>query len=160
MKVLDVIEAANSQIIEGSPFLWKCFGKNARYLDFGQDSQDNNSASCIFDTKTKEVYEISVYTEKYIFRWTNPSYRQAFEQESQKRKIVSLQEEPTIVDMVSYQDALEKVSQVIQKGKCDETVSIPLKMSSQQFLKLSMLATEKNMTIQDLVIKNLNSLKP
>lgn len=160
MKVFDVIEAANYQIIEGSPFLWKCFGKNARYLDFGENPQDNNSASCIFDTKTKEVYEILVYTEKYIFRWINPIYRQSFEQEYKKRKIVPSREDPTTIDLVSYQDALEKVSQVIQKGQCDETISIPLKISSKQFLKLSILATEKNMTIQDVFIKNLNSLKP
>lgn len=160
MKVLEVIEAANSQIIEGSPFLWKCFGKNARYLDFGENPQDNNSASCIFDTKTKEVYEVLVYTEKYIFRWINPIYRQSFEQEYKKRKIVPSREDPTTIDLVSYQDALEKVSQVIQKGQCDETISIPLKISSKQFLKLSILATEKNMTIQDVFIKNLNSLKP
>ena len=127
MKVQEVIQAANFQIIEGSPFLWKCFGKNARYLDFGETPEKNNSVSCIFDTKNQTVYEISIYLENKTFRWIHPKYIKAFQDEKLAKK-VSISEEETIIEIISYYDALDKIQQVITKGLCYDEIAIPLKL--------------------------------
>ena len=153
MKVQEVIQAANFQIIEGSPFLWKCFGKNARYLDFGQTPEENNSVSCIFDTKNQTVYEIAIYLEHKTFRWIHPKYIKAFQDETLAKKLSILEEET--IEIISYHDALDKVQQVITKGLCDDEIAIPLKLSSKEFLKLSKASAKKNMSIHDFIIKEM-----
>ena len=86
MKLLDVITAAGGRVSGGDPFLWKCFGSNANYMEF-RDVDGEGVSHCIFDTKTYEVYQIHVEVPltsneagapELAFQWTNPDYVQQY----------------------------------------------------------------------------------
>lgn len=95
MKLLDVIMAAGGRISGGDPYMWKCFGENAQFLEF-RDTDGQGYCHCIFDTKTYEVYQIHVEvplvtneaeTPTQVFLWTDDSVKKAYCDESIARGI-------------------------------------------------------------------------
>jgi hypothetical protein len=88
MKLLDVIKACHGRVAGGDPFLWKCYGDNAQFMEF-KDADGQGYAHCIFDTNTFDVYEIHVEVPGYdqAFRWLNPATEHAFFAESRDREV-------------------------------------------------------------------------
>ena len=94
MFIHDIAKILKWKVIEGSMFLWDCYGPNARSLDFTQDEYLNGwNASVIFDTDTLLVYEVSghsgifsLHTDNELpWRWINPDYREQSVAEHQSR---------------------------------------------------------------------------
>lgn len=84
----DILDKLNLMITGGSKYLWCGFGNNARFLDFGENS------NLIFDVKTKEIYQLNFYyfpenfKEEYIkYVWTNPKYYKKYKIEVKKHPI-------------------------------------------------------------------------
>ena len=83
-------------ITDFTKFCWDCYGPEAKIVDFAND-EDNllNSwyISIVFDANTQEIYEIT--GESTLFnidgnrpwRWINPKYNIAYENECKVRKI-------------------------------------------------------------------------
>ena len=73
MKLTDVLTATGGRISEGSESLWECWGSNGLYLDF-VDTDGSHYASCLYDTKTFDVYQAMVTVPGYnqAFLWVNP----------------------------------------------------------------------------------------
>lgn len=98
----DYFEAVDYRITEGGDYQWHCYGQNPYMLDAWNGDLDGASAHVVFDTKTQEVYEVSVcdYTKNEAFRWVNPAYFEALKKEEQ----VHCEEAASAWDDVMYQD--------------------------------------------------------
>lgn len=90
LTLADINEALNHQIIEGSAYLWSCYGPNARYLDYTIRGLDVTGC-VIYDTQTQEVYEASLCDGPIdrAYRWSNPDYYKAHAKEAKKRGVDS-----------------------------------------------------------------------
>lgn len=88
MKLLEVILAAEGRVCGGSEFMWRCWGDNARYMDFA-DADCQEFCNCVFDTKTYDVYEVQIFVPGYdqCFVWRNSAYNDAYIDEAKMRNI-------------------------------------------------------------------------
>lgn len=86
MKLIEVIQAAGGRISGGDPYLWRCYGDHAQYMEF-RDVAGMGYAHCIFDTITYDVREVhlEVPGQGQAFRWIDPTYLEAFVSESGSR---------------------------------------------------------------------------
>jgi hypothetical protein len=88
MKLIDVFNAAEGRVCDGSDYQWHCYGSNARLMDFA-DADGQEFCTLVFDCKTYEVYEIDVFVPGYdqCFKWWNPEYRDSYINEAKVRNI-------------------------------------------------------------------------
>lgn len=88
MKLLDIVTAFEARISGGCEFLWECYGRNARYLDF-QDRDGLECGTVIFDTKDQTVYQVDLYVpgQDQAFRWINPDFVKDYTDECVQRKV-------------------------------------------------------------------------
>lgn len=86
--IKDFVSIVNYQIGEGSEYLWDCYGPNACNLEWGK-ADLSASAEMIYDTKTWDVYEISVWDCRdeptKVYRWIKPEYIKRHKKESKER---------------------------------------------------------------------------
>lgn len=88
IKLQDVMPRIGYKISGGSEFLWRCFGNNARFLDY----YDGN-ISLVFDAQTQEVYQVNVQPEDYTALgvgkngcfWVSPDHKDAYYRELEDR---------------------------------------------------------------------------
>ena len=154
MQLSDIIQSAKYKIVDGSEYLWNCFGNNTRILDFsGFESEQNSGVSCMFDSKTQQVYEVNIYTnnDKW-YRWIDEEYIEKYKEECASRNIsFSISsDDSTWVDLDNIQDVYRKVEQVIETGNCDNEVTIEIDIENDLLLKLSLMAHKRNITLNDL----------
>ena len=73
----EIIRVCQFKITEGSEFLWQCYGKHARFLEFG------DNISVVFDTENQVVYEANIALEdsERCFRWLNPRWADKYRDE-------------------------------------------------------------------------------
>ena len=88
MKLIDVILAAEGRVTGSEKYQWKCYGDNARYLDF-VDVDGMDFCSVIFDTKTFNVYQIDLHVPgtDQCFKWLNPEFMSLLFNEARVRAI-------------------------------------------------------------------------
>jgi len=87
MHLSKVNECLSHRIVGGSEYLWKCFGYNARFLDYESDFA---YASVVFNPMTGEVYqaELSAKNDDQLpYRWIDPMYKQAHVDEGKERDV-------------------------------------------------------------------------
>ena len=84
-------------IVDGSKFLWSCYGHHARTLDYEADYWN---AMVVFDTETQVVYEASIYLDNLTFRWISPLWKDKLLAESLNRGVDSKK----AYDDVSFND--------------------------------------------------------
>jgi hypothetical protein len=79
MKLSDVITAAGARVSGGDPFMWKCYGENANFIEF-RDTDSQGYAHAVYDTENYVVYEIHIEVpgQDQAFRWLNPDFKQAY----------------------------------------------------------------------------------
>jgi hypothetical protein len=109
MHIKEMIEATKYKITDGSEYLWACYGKTARFLDF--EKTEAITASCVFDTKTQEIYEATLMINLVGYRWINPKYLENLKAEYIERDLdMSLCiDDIQFIDYTSKTDFLEKV---------------------------------------------------
>jgi hypothetical protein len=158
MLLSEVIKAAKFKIDEGSEYLWNCYGVNARLLDFSKDKNaiDEGSVSCVFDDKTQQVYEVTIFTrDNKSYRWIDPDYVDALKNECNKRDIPfefwGDDNENKWVNLDHTKDVFRKVEQVIETGNCDDDVTIDIDIDDESMLKLCLMAHERNITLNELM---------
>lgn len=88
MKLIDVINAAEGRVCGGSEYCWKCWGDNARFMEFA-DIDGQEFCTVVFDCKTYDVYDIQVFVPGHdqCFIWWNPEFKEAHHNESKVRNI-------------------------------------------------------------------------
>jgi hypothetical protein len=89
MELLKIIEMCQARVCGGSEYLWGCYGDNARHMEFA-DVTGNDYLCVIHDTKTFEVYELTICIpgQDQAFGWRNPAYEQAYLQECKEREVL------------------------------------------------------------------------
>ena len=88
MKLIDVITAAEGRVSGGDKFQWKCWGDNARFMEFA-DINGSEFCSVVFDAKTYDVYDIEIFIPDtdICFRWFNPTFIDSYINEAKARNI-------------------------------------------------------------------------
>ena len=87
MKLKKFLKAANGRICGGTEYQWDCF-PNGQYTDVS-DLDGNEIGGCIYNRLSMKVYqvEVHVYDDEVSYRWTNPEWEQAYEDEASKRNV-------------------------------------------------------------------------
>ena len=155
----DFMEAVGYRITEGSNYGWYCYGGNAYTLDSWNGDQDGHSASIVFDTKTQEVYEVSVYdyTRNRAYRMINPAYKDAHTAECNNRSIIDEAWEMDdgtpvkFIDLETEEDFIEKLSAIVAGEDYDTRVQLPLNLEKDKLYELMLIAHERDMTLNELV---------
>lgn len=148
MYLQEFIESIGYKITGGDEFLWKCYGPNARSLDC--EDWEHYSITCIYDTATQEVYEMSAcdYVNSRAYKYTNPEYAEAYK--AQARDLGFLNDtawddvEYTTLDVTS--DMYEKIEGIMSGDEYDTRVTVPLDMSDKDALVLYGRAHKADMT--------------
>ena len=148
MYLQEFIESIGYKITGGDEFLWKCYGPNARSLDC--ENWEQYSISCIYDTETQEVYEMSAcdYVNERAYKYLNPEYAEDYKAHALELGFLGDNAwddvEYTELDVTS--DMYEKIEGIMSGEDYDTRVTIPLDMSDKDALKLMTMAHEADMT--------------
>jgi len=157
----EFLEAIDYKITEGSAYLWKCYGENSHCLDSWNGKFDGPNASIIFDTVTQVVYEVTVIdnVNGRGYRMINPQFRKRYNKECRRRKVdgQEMWEGANYVDLEVEEDFLEKLVAIVHEREYSTDVSIPVDLSDEEILALSLEAHRRNITLNELMIHALES---
>lgn len=158
MQLKDFLEAANYRITEGSVYGWSCFGIHAYCLDVVREPDEFESAGAtvIFDSKTREIFEVTVYDyhRDNFYRWFAPGYHELYRNEAKARSVIENEvfDNKKFCDLEVEEDILEKLTAIMNNEPYDERVLIPLNLDNSTLLRLFKMAHEQDITFNDLVI--------
>ena len=155
------MELVNYRITEGSDYCWSCFGDNAYTLDaWDGDNANGWSVSIVFDTRTRgvdnaEIYQVEVhdYKRSNAYRFTNPDYRKAHDDEAKARGAVKYDEfeDYTITDLEVEDDWESKAFSIVNYADYDTGILVPLDFTDEELLPIFKAAHEADMTFNDYV---------
>lgn len=160
------LKVVKFKIIGGDPYMWGCYGPNARSIDATDHgdtfSESGWSASIVFDTEDQTVYnaEIWDYDRKNIYRLINPDYREAHKKECQDRGVDDTEVDGgyKFVDLEVDEDFLEKITAIVNGESYDERVMIAVELSTTEFATIAMAAHKLNITFNEFVNRVLEDM--
>jgi hypothetical protein len=148
------LDVGQYKITGGAEYQWKCYGPNARYMDFHHETYDK-SFSIIYDTKTQEVYEaeVSDHTKNNCYRLINPNYKDDYFYEAESRGVDAKQayDDVEFIDLDVDQDFMEKAHAIINDLPYDERVCIDIELPDHILLTLMKMAHEQDITFNQLI---------
>ena len=164
--IKDFMEVVNYRITEGSEYCWVCFGPKAYCLTSWNGEQDGHSLNLVFDTKTQEVYQVDVcdYANQKAYRWTNPTYVQAYKDEA-KTRLMDYDyawdgddgKPVKYVELEVAEDFIEKATAIVNDEDYDERIQVPLDLNKDELYQLMLQAHERDITLNQLVIEVLTA---
>lgn len=158
MEIKQIFETFNYQISEGSPYMWQCYGYNARFLDF---ENDKANASIIFDSQTQVVYQAEVWLKDSFespYRYINCNFIEAHKKESLEKNVdlAIAFDNVKFVDLDLFEDFIEKAHAIWRGLPYDKRVLMPI--DEDTFYELAKEAHKQDITINTLVEKILREL--
>jgi len=156
MKLAQVNEAFNHMITSGSEHGWKCF-PDARYLDY---ESDYAHVSVLYSTVTQEIYQADASikidmwaNDEKPYRWTNPSWKDAYLTEAKERNIDPDQawDDVKYVELEVAEDFLEKATAMFNGDEWDSRIQVPLDLDDDLLLHLAMEAHKRDITLNKMV---------
>ena len=148
------IKLAKYQITGGAEFQWKCYGSNARYLDF-ETNPNKVSFALVFDTVTQEVYEVTVcdYAKENCYRIINPDYKEDYIYEAESRNVDHSQayDDVSYIDLDVDEDFIEKATAILNGQPYDERVTISFDLPNDVLFVLMKMAHEEDITFNQLI---------
>lgn len=145
------IKIAKYEITSGSEYGWKCYGPNARFLDF--TNTVDVTFSIIFDTNTQTVYEANISDNKRdnYYRIINPDYIDEYRYECDNRNVVwnQVYDDVRYKDLESVDDFIEKATAIVNGETYDERVTIDLDLPEDELYVLMTNAHNMDMTLND-----------
>lgn len=145
-------QAVQYKFTGGGTFGWDCFDQDARYLDSEGESY---SASIIFGGPEYTVYfaEAHDYTNKRSYRWINPNYEEIYNNAAIERNINNKQawDDVEYTEIEDADDFLEKCAAIVAGDDYDNRVKVPLNLPNDQLLKLTLMAHQRDITLNQLV---------
>jgi hypothetical protein len=151
----EFLEAIDYRITEGSDYLWKCYGENSYCLDSWNGNVDGPSASIIFDTVTQVVYEVTVIdnVNRRGYRMINPQFRKRHKKECRRRGVnkQEMWEGAEYTDLEVEEDFLEKLVAIIHEKEYSTDICIPVDLTNEEILALSLEAHRRNITLNELM---------
>jgi hypothetical protein len=152
-------QAIDYRITGGGDYLWHCYGTNVYSLD--SDFLDQYSASLIFDRDDQTCYELTVcdYINNRAYRWVDPAFKSALEQECQDRRISTdhAWDEVAYTDLEVLDDFFEKLEAISQGREYDTRVSVPVDLDNDILFDLMMRAHKQDITFNQMVENVLRS---
>jgi hypothetical protein len=149
------MEVVNYRITEGSDFMWDCYGPNSYSLDSWSGSQDGQSFTVIFDTKTQVVYEVQShdYRTQRAYRLVNPDFQSERNIESADRNVSLNQawDEVNYVDLEEDDDWFQKALAIEAGEDYDTRVTVPLELEDSEVFTLMKMAHERDLTLNEFV---------
>lgn len=154
------IKLADYKITGGAEYQWKCFGPNARFLDF-ETNPTEASFSLIFDTITQEVYEATVcdYRKENCYRIINPLYKQDYRYEAESRGENANQayDDTNYIDLDVDEDFIEKATAILNGEEYDERVVISIELPEDIIYTLMQNAHNEDITLNHYMEKILTA---
>jgi hypothetical protein len=143
-------EAISFKITGGSEYGWQCFGSDVRYLD--SEQANLYSAHILFgaDQFTVFIAEVHDYVNTRSYRWINPEYQTAFDNEAKKRKVDNSMayEGVKFIDLEVAEDFLSKCHSIAHGlMDYDTRVSVPLNLDDREIFELMRQAHESDVTL-------------
>jgi hypothetical protein len=115
MKLLEIIQAADARISGCDPYMWRCYGTNANFLEF-RTVKGEGYCHCVFDTKTYEVYYVYVEIPNTndCWQWNNPNHFDAYLKECEDRNVgpYDAWDDVKWKPMLSSKEALERITSI------------------------------------------------
>lgn len=152
MNLLEAIESFEGKISGGSEYCWKCYGSNARYLDF---ESEHAHASLIFDSVNQTVYvaEMNDKDDKFAYRWQNPEFKEQFLGECAERGVDPKKawDEKNWTDLETTDDFLNKANRIIRGESFDTRIQVPLDLDKEELFRLMTMAHERDITMNKMV---------
>lgn len=150
------MEIGQYKVSGGSEYCWKCFGPNARYMDFELGLHEK-SFSIVFDTVTQTVYEATVcdYVKQNCYRIINPDYVEQYQYEANSRNVNYKQAYDDIdyIDLCVDKDFIEKATAIINDLPYDERVIITIDLPDDMVYSLMKEAHELDITFNEFIAK-------
>jgi hypothetical protein len=157
MNIKDFMEAIQYKVTGGSPYEWRCYGPDARFMDC--ENLAYFSISMVFDSEDQTIYEIQAWDDvnNRQYRWINPEFIDALKDETASRNMVfeTSLDDNKFIDLEVDEDILEKITAIVNGKSYDTRVVIPLDLDNEELLKLMTYAHEADMTFNDYVAKML-----
>jgi hypothetical protein len=155
MQLKNVNESLEHRISGGSAYQWKCYGENARYIDY---ESEYATGSCVADTKTQEVYEATIEfknSDSRPYRWLNPDYKDIMYEESLYRHVDANEAWDAVkwIDLETEEDWHAKACAIFNGEDFDERISVPLTLTDDEMFRLMKLAHEKDITLNQLMVE-------
>lgn len=157
------IKLGEYKITGGAEFQWKCFGPNARYIDFEGDI-NSHSYSIVMDIKTQVVYQADVcdYKTNNCYRIIHPDYVDAYIDEAESRNVNPKEawDDVEFIDLNVDEDFIEKATAILNGLPYDERVIISFDLPNNILFELMKQAHEQDITlneyIEQILINELN----
>ena len=156
MSMQRFMETINYRVTEGSDYCWKCFGSNAYRLDSWNGEQNGHTVGILFDTKTQETYQLEAcdYKNNRAYRWTNPAYKKAHDEEGMIQA-PGLEnqawDDVDYVDLEVLEDFIAKAEAIRDGRDYDERVTMPIDISDEDFAQIARMAHDRDITFNQMV---------
>lgn len=148
------LNACNYRITEGSEYQWSCF-PNGYSLDSWNGDHDGHSFTITFSREDQTVYELQAhdYARDRAYRWINPDFKAAHDQEAQERGVNANEawEGVNYVDLELTEDFFAKMSAIYMGIDYDTRVSVPLELDDAELFQLMKMAHERDITLNQMV---------
>jgi hypothetical protein len=159
MKLAQVNEAMDHRITSGSDYHWNCF-PDARFLDY---ESEYAHVSILYSTVDQTVYQADASIKHGVwpnddrydkpYRWTNPTFKDAYISESKERGVDSNQawDDVKWIELETDEDWLEKSKSMFNGDYWDTRIQIPINLEDDVMLKLCMEAHKRDITLNKMV---------
>lgn len=163
----DFLEITNYQYTDTQKYGWKCFGDAAQYMDYWNRAQDGFQLTILHDLLTPTVYsvEVSDFKKNKAWRWINPEYKQAHDEEAASRGVDSNQAWDDVnYKTVDEQEILNKArklwnrfsnpkqkEEVLGPATDESKSDIELDLSDKEMLQLALEAHKRDITLNQMV---------
>ena len=143
--------AGGYAISEGAAFLYTCFGPRARFLNL-ETPNEASDISCVFDTQTLRVFEITFSVNDRAYRWIDPEFTAAYQQECKAHQANFFQayDDVDYIDCEVAEDLLEKITSFQRDGTFDPRVMVPLDLPDDVLFLLMKMAHQQDLTLNQL----------
>ena len=161
MHLRQINEITAHQIVGGSDYQWHCY-PDARMLDYESDCAYIN---VVYSTRNQEIYDANVSInpdawgkedkDMRPYRWLNPKYKEAYQQECKTRKIKKniAWDDVKYIDLEVAEDFLEKAIAIFNGESHDTRVQVPIELEDDVMLQLCMEAHKHDITLNKMVEK-------
>lgn len=157
MQLHDIINALDFKISGGSEYCWKCFGPDARFMEFESEYAD---ATIIFDSKNQTVYEATVSAKEDSddnlprpYRWINPEYKDELLKECKARNIDNSYawDDVKWIDLEVSEDFTTKANALFFNKPFDKRIVVPLDIEDDVLMQLALEAHKRDITLNKMV---------
>jgi hypothetical protein len=150
----DFMELVEYRINDGYEYQWQCYGGDAHSIGY-ENIDSGVSISAIFDKGDQTVYEMQAWdgTNKREYRWINPSYVTAHDNECLERNVSSLEsiDGRNFINLEVEEDILEKAAAIYAGVDYDERIIVKLDLTEEYECVLMRMAHEKDMSLNKFV---------